>query len=284
MSIKKNKRAAVLRKKTATEAGLIAIVSNVIMRSIIISAAAFFIGLTYTGLRAALVAEKKEEVKIETAMETAAEPTPVPTKVYIIPDKFKHLFNEIKTKEEIPKIHLEEAKVLYESGKALFIDARNQQEYDQSHIPGSIYIGAGDPSEKIKSLADKLRDKVLVTYCHGAGCHLSDKSAFNLFDQGYRKLIIFFGGWPEWTQAQMPVEKYQPPERYKPLFEEAKSADKIRNITLEEAKFLYDNNLAYIIDVDYPDKYNQVRLDRADIYGSRNVRLVIFLLISGVNK
>ncbi len=179
---------------------------------------------------------------------------------YKIPAKYKYLFAESKTKETIPKIHLKEAKVLYESGKALFIDARGIGEYNISHIPGSESMGASEAATKIPLLKDKLQDKVLVTYCHGTGCHLSDKVAAALFDAGYRKICIFFGGWPEWTQANMPVQKYEPPAEYKYLFDEAASAGAVKKLTLTEAKFLYDNDLANFIDADDADKFNKMRI------------------------
>jgi|DewCreStandDraft_4_1066084.scaffolds.fasta_scaffold06457_10 rhodanese-related sulfurtransferase len=246
---------------------------QIIYKSIIIVVVSTIIALTYTGIRAALNVDNKTTSQTAATAEAVSnttnavaetpQPTPTPTRVYHIPFKYRNLFNEHSKKEDIPRIHLEEAKVLFESGKALFIDARSASEYNDAHIPGAILITVAEAPTKIPQLKDVLKDKVLVPYCHGAGCHLSDKVAYSLFDAGYKKVVIYFGGWPEWTQANMPVEKYEPPAQYKHLFEEAASEKDIKQITLEEAKFLYDSGLANFIDVDTQDKYNKMHIDRA---------------------
>jgi 3-mercaptopyruvate sulfurtransferase SseA len=47
----------------------------------------------------------------------------------------------------------------------------------------------------------------LVTYCHGVGCKLSDKVSQRLYrDKGHKNVASFFGGWPQWSQANLPVE------------------------------------------------------------------------------
>jgi rhodanese-related sulfurtransferase len=211
------------------------------------------------------IAQEQQAAARATAEAIAAMPTatPVPPKKQVIAPQFAYLLKNVSKRESIPKIHIEEAKALMDSGRALFVDARGVGEYEQSHIKGAISMPAGITPEKIKEQEEALKGKVLITYCHGVGCHLSDKTAFSLYDAGYRKIAIFFGGWNEWTAANYPVEKYEPPEQYKPLFEEAVSGKEIREITLDEAKFLYDKNLANFVDVDYQDKYNEIRLERA---------------------
>ncbi|MCE5300810.1 MAG: rhodanese-like domain-containing protein [Spirochaetia bacterium] len=240
-------------------------ITDIVLKAIVTAAAATVIALAYTGLRAVTGMDKKMELTPQANALPTAVPTPVPTAAPTkpIPARYSHFFRQVKTKEEIPKIHLEEAKALFESGKALFIDTRGRSEYNVSHIPGAINMGVGEVAGMIPQIKEELDGKVLVSYCHGAGCHLSDKVAYSLYEAGYKKVAIYFGGWPEWTDAKMPVENYRPPEQYRRLFEEAASAEEIVDINLEEAKFLYDNMLANFIDVDYPDKYDAIRIDRA---------------------
>ncbi len=113
---------------------------------------------------------------------------------------------EAVNKESILKVDIDEAEILYKSGKALFVDARGAFEFDDARIKGAINIPAGDAERRIEAQKELLKDKILVTYCSGAGCHLADKVANALFDSGYRKVVIFFGGWPKWTSAGLPVE------------------------------------------------------------------------------
>jgi len=263
----KNKKFMQKEKTTKSERAILKTSKDVIIKSIIIIVSAVILASVYTGIRALAGIDNKKDtsstISTPTVQITETVPTATATVVYKIPFKYKYLFKEIKSKDDMPKIHLEEAKVLYESGKALFIDARGIAEYNQSHIPGSISIMVGEAASKIPQLKDILKDKVLVPYCHGVGCHLSDKVAYALYDAGYRKIAIYFGGWPEWVNAKMPIEEYQPPEQYKHLFKEVDNEKNITEITLEEAKFLYDNMLANFLDVDYTDKFNKIHIDRA---------------------
>ena len=111
----------------------------------------------------------------------------------------------VDSKANIYRIDIEDAKYLYEHG-ALFVDARGPNEYAEAHIKGSINVPVNSTPDYIAKLKDKMEGKILVTYCHGIGCHLSDKAAYLLYDAGYRKLVIFFGGWPKWNEHKYPIE------------------------------------------------------------------------------
>ena len=116
-----------------------------------------------------------------------------------------HLLKPVELKNKIKRIHHKEAKMLFDSGKALFIDARSLREYNKAHIKGSIPMQANLVDANIPKYKKLMEDKVLVTYCHGIGCRLSDKVAYRLFDRGYKKVCIFFGGWNEWNEKKYPV-------------------------------------------------------------------------------
>lgn len=118
---------------------------------------------------------------------------------------YSYLLNPLETKEAIPHIDIAEAKYLFDSGKAIFVDARGMSEYNEGHIKGSVNVPVIATAEEVEKLKSKLTNKVLVTYCHGVGCRLSDKSAYKLWDAGYRKIAIFFGGWPKWNEHKYPV-------------------------------------------------------------------------------
>jgi rhodanese-related sulfurtransferase len=134
-----------------------------------------------------------------------------------IPVRCKVYFKAIDSKATIHRMDIEDAKYLYDSGKALFIDARGANEYAEAHIKGSINIPVNTTTEELAKLKDKLQGKLLVTYCHGIGCHLSDKTAYLLFDAGYRKIGIFFGGWPKWNEHKYPIDTKEQPIETKVL-------------------------------------------------------------------
>jgi len=95
---------------------------------------------------------------------------------------FSYLLDPVPSKDAIHHIDIEEAKFLYDSGKAVFVDARGVTEYKEAHIRGAVSIPTSATPEEIAQLRPRLQNKVLVTYCHGVGCHLADKVAYKLYD------------------------------------------------------------------------------------------------------
>lgn len=153
------------------------------------------------------------DIKFERPVNITPRPTFTPV-IKIIqneePNKdnnFDYLFKAINSKDDIYKIDIDAAKFLFDSGRAIFIDARSRAEYNEAHITGAVSIPTNATPEEINDLKNKLKGKILVTYCHGIGCHLSDKVAYKLFDMGYRNIAIFFGGWNKWNEYNYPIEK-----------------------------------------------------------------------------
>lgn len=140
----------------------------------------------------------------------AAVPVESPTSTNI-PARCKIYFKDIDAKANIHRMDIEDAEYLYDSGKALFIDARGPNEFAEAHIKGAVNIPVNTTPNELEKMKSQLQGKLLVTYCHGVGCHLSDKTAYLLYDAGYRRIGIFFGGWPKWNEHKYPIEtKAQP--------------------------------------------------------------------------
>ena len=99
-------------------------------------------------------------------------------------------------------------KQLHDAGAALFIDAREDWEFAEGHIPGAINL----PYEQ--AITDPARveqidqgDKPIVTYCGGGSCEISISVAWELLGVGKSHIAVYMGGFPEWVQAGHPVEK-----------------------------------------------------------------------------
>jgi hypothetical protein len=60
------------------------------------------------------------------------------------------------------RIKAEELHELFQQGKVLIVDTRNEPSYKQSHIKGAILIPAGEFASRVDELP---RDKMIVTYC-----------------------------------------------------------------------------------------------------------------------
>ncbi len=101
-------------------------------------------------------------------------------------------------------ISLSQAHELYRNN-VLFIDARNQDEYEEGHIAGAINIPYFSVEEFSYRLNAVDKSRPLVTYCEGSDCDMSIRLGNELFARGYKKVFVFFGGWKEWKYANYPV-------------------------------------------------------------------------------
>lgn len=133
-------------------------------------------------------------------------PTPIPTfasNPAVTPDPS---FTDLSYAAKWPHITLEEAKRLHALKGTVFVDGRSQLEWDQSHIAGALAMPLGDFDNAFKKNESALRKaKILVAYCHGKGCHLSDGLAQHLVDKGFKNVAVFWGGFPEWSDNHQPL-------------------------------------------------------------------------------
>ena len=107
-------------------------------------------------------------------------------------------------------ISLAEAKSLFESDSALFIDTRHPFDFRLGHIRGAINEPLTEFNSEISALRRLPDNKVLIAYCDGADCNSSIEFAARLSSLGFRRVRIFFGGWEEWTSHGLPVEGAKP--------------------------------------------------------------------------
>lgn len=107
-------------------------------------------------------------------------------------------------------ITLEEFQRLREEAETPFlvVDARTQDFFLQGHIPQAINI----PADKIRQEAfkDKLpKDKktLIIFYCAGPQCSAACKAAIQAKNLGYNEFRVYEGGYPEWVQKGLPIER-----------------------------------------------------------------------------
>ncbi len=96
--------------------------------------------------------------------------------------------------------------------KARYVDARNDAEFGQAHVPGAVlvpyiekstkdadYDGSLDSFDTAKLGPD--RDVALIFGCNGAECWKSYKASISAIKAGYKHVNWFRGGLPEWQAA-----------------------------------------------------------------------------------
>ena len=97
------------------------------------------------------------------------------------------------------------SKHYFNSGTAIFIDARDPEDFENGHIKNSINIPY-DYYEDYEEIIDDLDDSIVyIIYCNGEECSLSIDLADYLFSEKlFEKVLVFEGGWPEWKEAGYP--------------------------------------------------------------------------------
>jgi len=110
--------------------------------------------------------------------------------------------------EEARFLGLEEAHERWMRG-VVFLDARHEDFYTyEGHIEGAVSLPFEGFDVAFARVKDRLpsKDRELVCYCSGYGCEESAEIAKLLIEHGYRRVLVYEGGWPEWTEAGLPVE------------------------------------------------------------------------------
>ncbi len=124
-------------------------------------------------------------------------------KQYAIPQKTNNQLLNIITKSlqssEVPKINVSEA-VAHESSY-VFLDSREKEEYNVSHINNAIYVG--DKEFNINKIEQLPKDADIIVYC-SVGVR-SDKIAKEIIGAGYTNVQNMFGGIFEWINEGYPV-------------------------------------------------------------------------------
>ena len=93
------------------------------------------------------------------------------------------------------------------AGDAIFIDAREEFEYDEGHIAGALCLPFDFWDDYWYLVEPELdNEKHIIIYCGGLDCELSLFAARELDYLGYEKTYTFFGGWVKWEESGLPIE------------------------------------------------------------------------------
>ena len=109
----------------------------------------------------------------------------------------------------IPRLSLSGAKDRFDKRTAVLLDARNPDKYAEGHILDAFNFPANEMDRYAPKVMPLLTDRSreIVCYCDGGDCTLSLELAQTLLDQGFQKVEVFEGGFPQWSKAGYPVGK-----------------------------------------------------------------------------
>lgn len=103
--------------------------------------------------------------------------------------------------QAIPEIDVQDAKQRLDNG-AVLVDVREQNEYDEAHIPGSRLIALSKFAEGHAALP---KDKPLIMQCR-SGARSGQATQF-LLQNGYTDVVNMAGGILAWGEAELPIER-----------------------------------------------------------------------------
>jgi sulfur-carrier protein adenylyltransferase/sulfurtransferase len=114
---------------------------------------------------------------------------------------YRELLQQVKS--EVEEVDAPRARDLIDSGEPLVLDVREQDEWDEGHVPGAIHIPRGNLESRIER-AEPDRSRPIVVYC--AAGNRSAFAAKTLEELGYEDVVSLAGGYTDWKRNGFPVE------------------------------------------------------------------------------
>jgi rhodanese-related sulfurtransferase len=120
--------------------------------------------------------------------------------------RLQHRGLQLVTSNEVAALFREPG---YEQGLVIFVDARDDRNYQSGHIPGAWQLDHYRAENYLPIVLPAcLGAQKVVVYCSGGACEDSEFAAIMLRDTGVRgeSLFVYAGGITEWTNNRLPVE------------------------------------------------------------------------------
>jgi rhodanese-related sulfurtransferase len=97
-------------------------------------------------------------------------------------------------------------KRLLDAGAIVLVDARPAREYQAGHIAGAISVPYENFADYYSDLTATVpHGSVIVCYCQSETCDDSENLARELRFMGYERVLLYKGGWDEWSAAGYPT-------------------------------------------------------------------------------
>lgn len=106
-------------------------------------------------------------------------------------------------------VSLNQAKKIFSKKEdVLWVDARFQEIFNEGHIPKAVNLPAYIFNDTIASfIAKNEKSKRIIVYCSSNECEDSKTVKDKLVQVGYKYARIFKGGYQEWVEKGMEIEK-----------------------------------------------------------------------------
>lgn len=96
---------------------------------------------------------------------------------------------------------------IVQSRSHLIFDARPASDFKAGHLPGAVSLPFESLNSEFQNVAVLLlTGQPVLTYCSGLVCDESFLLTQFLRQQGFTNVVLYSGGYEEWTRAGLPVE------------------------------------------------------------------------------
>ena len=114
---------------------------------------------------------------------------------------YRELLRDVKA--EIDEVDASSARERLEADEVAVVDVREQDEWDEGHIPGAAHVPRGFLESRIESVVPD-RSRPVVVYC--ASGSRSAFAAKTLEELGYERVASLAGGYTDWKRNGFPFE------------------------------------------------------------------------------
>jgi rhodanese-related sulfurtransferase len=105
-------------------------------------------------------------------------------------------------KKKITEISPTEAAEKLKNSKAVIVDVREKDEWEEGHIPDAIHMSRGTIELDVE---EKVPDTNAMVICHCGGGGRSALATESLQKMGYKNVRSMAGGFKAWTAAGLPT-------------------------------------------------------------------------------
>ncbi len=105
---------------------------------------------------------------------------------------------------KVSEVTPEQAAQLFKDNKAIIVDVREQDEWNEQHIDGAIFIPLGEVESRLGELA-AYKDSQVIMQCRSG--RRSEKAAKMLMNAGFDQVYNLKGGILAWDEAQLETVK-----------------------------------------------------------------------------
>ena len=107
----------------------------------------------------------------------------------------------------VKTLDLAQAYQIWQEKRALFMDARKAEEYQDLHVQGAVNVPPETWAELSSSELMKMaKTQELVIYCSQESCDDALKLAKKLRAAGFARVMAFTGGFRAWDEAGYPAD------------------------------------------------------------------------------